>query len=215
MGNELTTQTVNTSYPASKTPVYTQTNTNLNTAMPNNLFNAGIPKDYSNDVIMPDFLKTSNITDEQRASIFGPLYNQAQQTSKVQQTQNTQQNVDAPTFSGQNQASQAQLTKEQLEQYYKKLLEENPDLVITERGGIYEPTNFSKKTGILAGIITALYSGIKKVCTGTELKNAFNLRSLAVKLPVLAVAGWAIGSLIDAFVNSSKAQQTDAQIQTA
>jgi len=234
MGNELLAQVGNVS--AVQTPAaQTQTaNTGLNTGFnmgTGSLFN--MPKDYSNDFMMPDCLKTGNITDEQRASIFGPAYTPAAQVTQPQQYQQQVQypqqtqyqypqvqypqyvsNPYAPAFSGQ-QAAQPQLTPEQMSEYYEKLLAENPNLRITEKGNLYEVSHTAKKVGILAGIGTALAGGIKKLCTGTALKNAFNLKSLAVKLPVLAVAGWAAGSLIDAFSNSNKAQQADAQTQNA
>lgn len=221
MGNELLTRTGNISGAAASTvpASYTRSsNTGLNTAVPNSLFNMGIPKNYSNDMMMPDWLKTGNLTDEQRASIFGPMYTQTAQVQQPQQAQaqypQPQQNPYTQTFSGQEQPQQPQYTQEQLAQYYEQLLAQNPNLKITEKGNLYEVTNAAKKTGILAGIGTALFSGIKNICKGTALKDAFNLKSLAVKLPVLAVAGWAVGSLIDAFVNSSKAQQADLQVQT-
>ena len=252
MGNELT-QVGNVS---TATPVNygTGINTGFNTAMPNSLFS--MPKDYSNDMIMPDFLKTGNITDEQRASIFGPMtvtnaqvaqsqqpaqnpypqqvqysqpqaqypqqqvqYSQGQaypqQQYPAQYAQYPQQNPYAPAFSGQGQPEQVQMTPEQMSEYYEKLLAENPNIRITEKGNIYEVSDTGKRIGILGGICTALAGGIKKLCTGTALKSAFNLKSLAIKVPVLALAGWAVGSLIDAFTNSKKAQQADAQTQNA
>lgn len=226
MGNELLSQVGNVS--AVQTPSASQTqttNTGLNTGFNmgmGSLFN--MPKDYSNDFMMPDCLKTGNITDEQRASIFGPAYTPTAQVSSQypqQQVQNPAQtqypqqytsNPYAPAFSGQ-QAVQPQLTPEQISEYYEKLLAQNPNLRITEKGNVYEVSHTAKKVGILAGIGTALAGGIKKLCTGTALKNAFNLKSLAVKVPALAIAGWAVGSLIDAFSNSNKAQQADAQTQ--
>lgn len=244
MGNELA-QVGNVSTTATTPSTYsTGFNTGLNVTMPNSLFN--MPKDYSNDMMMPDCLKTGNITEEQRASIFGPMYVPAQQTAQAEQpqqqvqyqqqtqypqqqvqypqgqaypqqqypaqyTQYPQQNPYAPVFSGQQQVAQNQMTPEQMNEYYEKLLAENPNLRITEKGNVYEVSHTAKKAGILAGIVGGLAGGIKKLCTGTALKSAFNLKSLAVKVPALAIAGWAVGSLIDAFSNSAKAQQADAQ----
>ena len=247
MGNELLTQVGNVkSSTTSTAPANYGTgfNTGFNTGMQGSLFN--MPKDYSNDFLMPDCLKTGNITDEQRASIFGPMAVptqalQAQQTQQstqgqqypqqqvqypqqqvqypqtqpqyqqqVQYPQQYVQNPYAPAFSGQ-QAQQPQLTPEQLSEYYEKLMAENPNIRITEKGNIYEASDTGKRTGILAGGLTALAGGIVKLCKGVGLKNAFSLKSVAVKLPLFAVAGWAIGSVIDAFVNKSKAQQADNQ----
>ena len=218
MGNELLTQTGNVSGAAASTipaSYTTSSNTGLNMAMPNSLFN--IPKDYSNDMMMPDWLKTGNLTDEQRASIFGPMYTpvaqvQQPQQAQVQYPQQQTQNPYAPTFNGQGQPQQ-QYTQEQLAQYYEKLLAQNPNLRVTEKGNLYEITNTGKKTGIFAGIGAALAGGIAKVCKGKGLKEAFNLKSLALKVPVFAVAFWAVGSIVDSFINGKAAQQADAQTQ--
>lgn len=212
MGNELLSQVGNVSRTATTTAPQTQAiNTGFNTG---NLFS--MPKDYSNDYMMPDCLKTGNITDEQRASIFGSVYTPSTKTAQAQQPQNAQnrqqKNTFDPNFNGE-QVKQPQLTQEQINEYYEKLLSENPNLRITEKGNLYEVSHTGKKVGILTGIGIALFGGIKKLCTGTELKNAFNLKSLAIKLPILAVTGWAVGSLIDAFANSLKAQQADVQAQ--
>ena len=213
MGNELVSQIGNVSRATTTSNNTTSLNTGFNTTMPNSLL--GMPKDYSNDFMMPDYLKTGNITNEQRASIFGSMYTPEAQVAQLQQqVQYPQQNPCSPAFGGQ-QVQKQQLTPEQISEYYEKLLSENPNLRITEKGNLYEISHTGKKVGILVGIGSALFSGIKKLCNGTALKNAFHLKSLAVKLPVLAVAGWAVGSLIDAFSNSSKAQEADTQAQQA
>ena len=77
------------------------------------------------------------------------------------------------------------------------------------KGNIYEVTHAGKKTGILTGIIGGLAGGIVKLCKGEALSKAFTLKSLAVKIPVFALAGWAIGSVLDAFTNSASAKQAD------
>jgi hypothetical protein len=230
MGNELLTQTGNISGAAASTvpaSYTTSSNTGLNTAVPNSLLN--IPKDYSNDMMMPDWLKTGNLTDEQRASIFGPMYTPTTQIQYPQQAQTQYpqpqaqiqypqpqiQNPYAPAFNGQGQVQQPQYTQEQLAQYYEKLLAQNPNLRITEKGNLYEVTNTGKKTGIFAGIGAALADGIAKVCKGKGLKEAFSLKSLALKVPVFAIAFWAVGSIVDSFINGKAAQQADAQTQNA
>ena len=178
------------------------------------VFNSALNgKNYNNDMMMPDFIKTGNLTAEQRASIFGPMNTAAPQTQNYTAQQaaypqsQPQTQTAQPAFSGQTQAPQ--LSPEQLTQYYNDLLANNPNIRITEKGNIYEVTNAGKKTGILTGIIGGLAGGIVKLCKGEALSKAFTLKSLAVKLPVLAVAGWAVGSVIDAFTNSSSAKKAD------
>ena len=242
MGNGLVSQVGSTTTATTPATFSTGFNTSFGNPMAGGLF--GMPKDYSNDFMMPTELKTGNITDEQRASIFGPMYVPTQQ-QQVQQPQQAQvqpqyqqqmqypqqqiqpqaqypqqyaqypqtQNPYAPAFSGQQTQEQAQMLPEQVSEYYEKLMAENPNIRITEKGNVYEVTNSGKQTGILAGIGTALAGGIVKLCKGAGLSSAFNLKSLAIKVPALAIAGWAIGSVIDAFTNSNRKQQADAQPQ--
>ena len=233
MVNGLVSQVGSTTTATTPTTFSTGFNTGFGNSMASGLF--GTPKDYSNDFMMPTELKTGNITDEQRASIFGPMYvpTQQQQTQQPQQAQvqpqyqqqvqpqvqypqqyaqyPQSQNPYAPAFSGQQAQEQTQMTPEEISEYYEKLMAENPNIRITEKGNIYEITNTGKQTGVLAGLGTALAGGIVKLCKGAGLANAFNLKSLAVKVPVLALAGWAIGSVIDAFTNSNRKQQADEQ----
>lgn len=230
MGNGLVSQVGSTTTATTPTTFSTGFNTGFCNPMAGGLF--GMPKDYSNDFMMPTELKTGNITDEQRASIFGPMYvptpQQVQQPQQAQvqpqyqqQMQYPQQyaqypqtqNPYSPVFSGQQTQEQAQMLPEQVSEYYEKLMAENPNIRITEKGNVYEVTNTGKSTGILAGIGTALAGGIVKLCKGAGLSSAFNLKSLAIKVPALAIAGWAIGSVIDAFTNSNRKQQADAQPQ--
>ena len=242
MGNGLVSQVGSTTTATTPATFSTGFNTSFGNPMAGGLF--GMPKDYSNDFMMPTELKTGNITDEQRASIFGPMYVPTQQ-QQIQQPQQAQvqpqyqqqmqypqqqiqpqaqypqqyaqypqtQNPYSPVFSGQQTQEQAQMLPEQVSEYYEKLMAENPNIRITEKGNVYEVTNTGKSTGILAGIGTALAGGIVKLCKGTGLSSAFNLKSLAIKVPALAIAGWAIGSVIDAFTNSNRKQQADAQPQ--
>lgn len=229
MGNELLTQVGNVSSATNaQTTFNASANTGFNTsAMTGSLFNSGFNgKDYSNDMMMPDWLKTGNISEEQRASVFGPMYVPAQQ-QQAQPVQHPQQQVVypqlqyqqypqmqnyQPLFNGQ-QASQPQFTQEQLIQYYNELLAQNSNAPINENGSVQKHSNAGKKLGILAGIGTALSGGIMKLCKGEALKNAFSIKGLAVKLPALAMAGWAIGSLFDAFINKSGNKQAVQQLQ--
>lgn len=213
MGNELSVQAGSAAAtPAAKSaamPMYNNFGLNNTSSVFNSVLNG---KNYDNDMMMPDFIKTGNLTDEQRASIFGPLnipQAQAQQTTAptAQQTQYSQTSSAQPAFRGQTQ--DPQMTQEQLAQYYNDLLAKNPNIRITEKGNIYEITNTGKKAGILTGIIGGLAGGVMKICKGETLAKAFNLKSLAIKLPVLAAAGWAIGSVLDAFTNSSSKKQAD------
>lgn len=233
MVNGLVSQVGSTTTATTPTTFSTGFNTGFGNSMASGLF--GTPKDYSNDFMMPTELKTGNITDEQRASIFGPMYvpTQQQQTQQPLQAQvqpqyqqqvqpqvqypqqyaqyPQSQNPYAPAFSGQQAQEQTQMTPEEISEYYEKLMAENPNIRITEKGNIYEITNTGKQTGVLAGLGTALAGGIVKLCKGAGLSSAFNLKSLAIKVPVLALAGWAIGSVIDAFTNSNRKQQADEQ----
>lgn len=221
MGNELLTQVGNTGLSPVTNPagVSMTNNVGFGNNMTGSLFNMAMSgKNYDNDFIMPDCLKTGNLTEEQRASIFGPMYAPVQQqiSSQGQYPAVNPQQSPAQSYinPGQTQIPvgqqyQSQLSQEQMQQFYNELQAKNPNIRITEKGNLYEVSNTGKKTGVVAGIIASLGSGIAKICKGFPVAGAFNLKSLAVKVPVFAIAGWAVGSLIDAFVNSSKAKQAD------
>ncbi len=75
--------------------------------------------------------------------------------------------------------------------------------------------NTFKKLGITAGVSIPLISGISKMLKGAKFANVFKFKELAVKLPVLAVAGWAVGSLIDGIIGSSNKNNTQNNLMTA
>ena len=225
MGNELLTQVGNSGLPSvtNQTAAPITSNAGFGNNMTGSLFNMGISnKNYDNDFIMPDYLKTGNITEEQRASIFGPMYVPTQQQTSSQgqyPVVNPQQNTPQQYVTQPQQMQipvgqqyQPQLNQEQIQQLYNELQAKNPNIRITEKGNLYEVSNAGKKTGAIAGIIASLGSGIAKICKGSAITKAFNLKSLAVKVPVLAIAGWAVGSLIDTFTNSSRAKQADCVV---
>lgn len=219
MGNELLTQSVGTTPATSATTMPMYNNFGFNNGISTSLFNMGLNgKNYSNDMMMPDWLKTGNITEEQRASIFGPMYSPQSASTQAQYTPQPaypayQAQLPVQQSFGNQPQIQQQYSQEQLNQYYNELLAKNPNLRITEKGNVYEVSNSGKKTGIFAGLVAGLGSGIVKLFKGGSLAKAFSLKSLAVKLPVLGIAGWAVGSLIDTISNSMKAKQADAQVQ--
>lgn len=208
MENESSLQVGNMGAPV-QTYMVSGNNTSNGNNISGSLFNFGMNgKNYSNDMIMPDFLKTGNITDEQRVSIFGPVYPQQVQTNQAD-TQYHQAEIPKNPEMNDSQIIE-QNTRAQLEEYYKELVEKNPNLRLTEKGNIYEVSSAGKKTGILTGIGAGLANGIIKVFRGETLSKAFNLKGLALKLPILAISGWAIGSIIDTFANASSRKQADA-----
>ena len=181
-------------------------------------------KNYSNDMMMPDYLKTGNVSDELRASIFGPIYTQTDVQNQVQvpsehanvssQLQRNQLPFDNANgqYMSSNIENQSQMTQDQIEKYYNDLLDKNPNMRITPKGNIYEVSNAGKKTGFLTGIAAGLGSAAMKLFKGESALKVFNIKTLALKIPVLAVTGWALGSVIDSFTNTSSANKADSLV---
>jgi hypothetical protein len=87
------------------------------------------------------------------------------------------------------------------------LLAKDPNATTTESGNIYIKTNTGKKLLTTAGLLfPVIHSGVKALSQGSK---AFNWKQLAVKCPILALAGLGIGALIDSLINSSRANKAD------
>lgn len=189
------------------------TNSNLSSA---SIFGNGLTpvSNYEDDMLMPDFLKTTS-----------PTYNmniQAQAQQIAAQSQNTQTQVPTvQTSSVQTQNTPAQLPKTDMQavrnqlqsaaqyqaskqnQLNEALLAQNSDIKVTEKGNVYQATSTGKKIGLAAGIIAPIASAIAKGA------KAFSTKSFLVKLPIIGIAGYAIGALADNYINSKRAQNAD------
>ncbi len=136
-----------------------------------------INADFENDILMPDYLKTSSPVFQ------AALQTHYQQTSQAQTAQN--QNVQAsPQSSIFTQENQNQVQQTQL-----------PDITLPQNTN--KKTNIFKTIGITLGVSAPVIAAYAS-------KTALSLKNLAIKVPVLGIAGFALGSLIDQIVNANK-----------
>ena len=172
-------------------------NTNSNNINFANPFGAN-PNDYSNDFMMPQALLNFQSQSNNQAL-------QAEQASQTQQP--TQQQTQQPK----NQLSEkdkqlGNMTDEQFVEYMKS---QYPDVSFTQKGNPYMKTSFTKKSGALIGFLAPLATGLYKVVKGAKVSDIFKLKELAVRCPVLAGVGFAIGVAIDGIINSMRAKSAD------
>lgn len=159
---------------------------------------------YANDLFAPDFMKQNYYPQMNNTQFQTPNLTQTSQypsqsiqtnpfdTTLNMQTQNLQQQYIQPTqgyaqpmFTGG--INQNSITQNQSE-------DTNTD----------SKTNVSKKSAAILGALTPIVTSAYKVFKGVKLTDAFKFKELAIKVPVLAVAGWCIGSIVDGIINSSK-----------
>ena len=203
------------------------TNTIGTTNNNNSVFNYANPlatgTTYDNDMFMPDFLKTSSITA------------QAQQAQPVQgqQTDPTQQAVPNQQVPQQSQAQavpqqvqpqydvaqqatpqydvanpQQQTTSAQNPQFTGRELNgcladtQSDDVDYTKSGNPYKKASFGKKTGAVLGFLAPIAN---LLATGSK-----DWKQLFKTCPLLGIAGFGIGYLVDSCTESNRANAADA-----
>jgi hypothetical protein len=192
MANGMTTQSVQ-NYGFYNPAMY-------NMPMGMNGFNGMMPQlqmpqtDYSNDIFAPSFIKNPNsynmgyYNNTQPQQVNTPQNTQPQQSIFNQQQGQTQYiQPSAQTFTGNPQES----------------------LEPTENGNVYEKTNTGKTLFTLAGVCVPVLTTGYKVFKGAKLSDVLKYKELGLKGLALGIAGWCIGSLIDGFINNSRAQTVD------
>ncbi|MBP3820567.1 hypothetical protein J6G99_02860 [bacterium] len=153
----------------------------------NNLQNKGltnplapVANDYSNDFMMPQAL----------------LNFQAQPQSTIQsENQENQNNKKIGDMSD--------------PEYLNYVKSQYPDVSFTEKGNPYMKTSFTKKSGALIGFLAPIATGLYKIAKGTKVSDIFKFKELAVKCPVLAGIGFAIGVALDGIINNLRAKEAD------
>ncbi len=87
------------------------------------------------------------------------------------------------------------------------ILAKDSNAQTTDNGNIYIKTNIGKKLLTVTGALAPVaYSALKAVSGASK---AFNLKQLAIKCPVLAIAGLGVGALIDSIINSNRINNAD------
>lgn len=171
---------------------------------------------YDNDMFMPDFLKTPVITGQaQQAQAQAQVQPQAQaqntQTDLTQQVPQSQQQVAQPQYDVAN--PQQQTVATQNPQFTGSELNgclaepQGDDVDYTKSGNPYKKASFGKKSGAVLGFLAPIASHL--ISGSKEWKQLFKT------CPLLAIAGFGIGYLVDSCTESNRANAADAAAKQA
>lgn len=194
-------------------------NTNVNS-----VFNYGNPltsgTTYDNDMFMPAYLKTPAITAQgQQVQAQNPQMGQqaiAQNQAAPQQTAQpqydmTQQQAMQPQYNIEN--PQQQTAQTQNPQFTGSELNgclaepQGDDVDYTKSGNPYKKASFGKKSGAVLGFLAPIASHL--ISGSKEWKQLFKT------CPLLAIAGFGIGYLVDSCTESNRANAADAAAKQA
>ena len=184
---------------------------------------------YDNDMFMPDFLKTPVITGQaQQAQVQPQAQAQAQntQTDLTQQVPQSQQPVQTvsqqPVTQPQYDVTQQQVAQPQYDvasPQQQTTATQNPqftgselngcladtqsdDVDYTKSGNPYKKASFGKKSGAVLGFLAPIASHL--ISGSKEWKQLFKT------CPLLAIAGFGIGYLVDSCTEANRANDADA-----
>lgn len=180
---------------------------------------------YDNDMFMPDFLKTPVITGQaQQAQPQAQAQNtQTDLTQQVPQSQQpvqtvSQQPVTQPQYDVTQQqvaqqpqydvANPQQQTTTQNPQFTGSELNgclaepQGDDVDYTKSGNPYKKASFGKKSGAVLGFLAPIASHL--ISGSKEWKQLFKT------CPLLAIAGFGIGYLVDSCTEANRANAADA-----
>lgn len=180
---------------------------------------------YDNDMFMPDFLKTPVITGQAQAQVQPQAQAQAQntQTDLTQQVPQSQQPVTQPQYDVTPQQvaqpqydvanPQQQTTATQNPQFTGSELNgcladtQGDDVDYTKSGNPYKKASFGKKSGAVLGFLAPIASHL--ISGSKEWKQLFKT------CPLLAIAGFGIGYLVDSCTEANSANAADAAAKQA
>ena len=186
---------------------------------------------YDNDMFMPDFLKTPVINgqaQQAQAQVQPQAQAQAQaqntQTDLTQQVPQSQQPVTQPQYDVTQQQvaqqpqydvanPQQQTTATQNPQFTGSELNgclaepQGDDVDYTKSGNPYKKASFGKKSGAVLGFLAPIASHL--ISGSKEWKQLFKT------CPLLAIAGFGIGYLVDSCTEANRANAADAAAKQA
>lgn len=183
---------------------------------------------YDNDMFMPDFLKTPVITGQAQQAQAQAQNTQTDLTQQVPQSQQpvqtvsqqpvtqpqydvTQQQVAQPQYDVAN--PQQQTTATQNPQFTGSELNgcladtQGDDVDYTKSGNPYKKASFGKKSGAVLGFLAPIASHL--ISGSKEWKQLFKT------CPLLAIAGFGIGYLVDSCTEANRANAADAAAKQA
>ncbi len=166
----------------------------FNTAPLNSL--QSVNNNYEDDFMMPEFLKVNTGNNAAPEVLFGD--------------NSVSQNLSAKTVEQESQKLpyKADDVNQELKNY--SLDFNNKDMALTEFGNPYKETDVSKKTLALLGFTAPIAGKCVQLSKGGKFAELFKIKQLAVACPMLALAGYGIGSLIDSFINNQRAKAADS-----
>ena len=166
----------------------------FNTAPLNSL--QGVNNNYEDDFMMPEFLKVNTGNATAPEVLFAD--------------NSVSQNLSAKTVEQESQKLpyKADDVNQELKNY--SLDFNNKDMALTEFGNPYKETDVSKKTLALLGFTAPIAGKCVQLSKGGKFAELFKIKQLAVACPMLALAGYGIGSLIDSFINNQRAKAADS-----
>lgn len=178
---------------------------------------------YDNDMFMPDFLKTP-VINGQAQQAQAQVQPQAQAQAQAQNTQTdltqqvpqsqcdvTPQQVAQPQYDVAN--PQQQTTATQNPQFTGSELNgcladtQSDDVDYTKSGNPYKKASFGKKSGAVLGFLAPIASHL--ISGSKEWKQLFKT------CPLLAIAGFGIGYLVDSCTEANRANAADAAAKQA
>lgn len=179
---------------------------------------------YDNDMFMPDFLKTPVITGQaQQTQAQAQPQAQNTQTDLTQQVPQSQQPVTQPQCDVTPQQvaqpqydvanPQQQTTATQNPQFTGSELNgcladtQSDDVDYTKSGNPYKKASFGKKSGAVLGFLAPIASHL--ISGSKEWKQLFKT------CPLLAIAGFGIGYLVDSCTEANRANAADAAAKQA
>lgn len=173
-----------------------------------NLFNFGnTGNNYDDDFLMPESLKSSvfsNVSNNQVQNSASLSFQNNQETTTMNtQTQPLQQveettNIPDGLTMPQNQNN-----------IIKRFDRTDSNTAQTEKGNSYTKTDAFKKSGVVLGLLAPVAGKLIQLCKGGKFSELFKFKQIAIACPVVGLAGLAIGSLIDSYVNSQRAKAAD------
>lgn len=173
---------------------------NMGFATNNNLLSPfSTTANYSDDILMPSFLKTGFTSFTGNNTSRNLLANETNASVPAQNQPASVFQQEIPT------AQQQQIMTTNLDMFNRKLAQQNPNIRITKNGNIYLASNSGKKVGIWGGLLTTIGTGLYKFAKTGQ----FTPKNLLIKAPVFAIAGFGIGALADYFKNKNRANIAD------
>lgn len=169
---------------------------------------------FENDMLMPEELKGFGETS--MANVIAPQTSSPESQALPQvQTQDQEKEVSGQKGDVEQGAqSEEEYVRQELEKKQadlkNALLKNDKSIAMTENGNYYRTTDFAKKSGAVLGFLAPMAGKIVELFKGGKFKELFKFSQLAKACPLVAVAGFAIGSMIDGYVNSQRKIEADA-----